>query len=287
MTLYISVAEFKQAPTSIDYTTLDQDNYGNQAAQDASLLNVLRRASSWVDTIVQQETLEATVNTELKEVRMSRDGRINVHVNNTPIIQLQKVEYRTSPLEPFKEVNLTDIEVKDSWFTIYGVHLMNSLESNIFIGNRTPYYRKSDIPITVRYTYVNGWTNTILAANVAANSKVVTLADPTGLVPGQRLTLYDGPTQETVTVESVAGNSVTLMNPLLFDHAKLTTISAIPDNVKQATLLLAMYLIKERGSLAVTMQESQISTISYNTKKSDDLSVARELLQPYKRVVTS
>jgi hypothetical protein len=46
-TPYITVAEYKNAPTSIDYDNLVVG--GNAQAQDAELSNVIRRASSFMD----------------------------------------------------------------------------------------------------------------------------------------------------------------------------------------------------------------------------------------------
>jgi hypothetical protein len=43
---YITVAEFKNAPTSIDYNNLVVN--GNQQAQDAELARVIMRATSYL-----------------------------------------------------------------------------------------------------------------------------------------------------------------------------------------------------------------------------------------------
>ena len=44
---YLTVAEYKNAPTAIDYDNLVVG--GNQAAQDAELLANIARASSFID----------------------------------------------------------------------------------------------------------------------------------------------------------------------------------------------------------------------------------------------
>jgi hypothetical protein len=49
---YLSVAEYKNAPTAIDYDNLVVG--GNQAQQDAELLTVIGRASSWINTHLNQ-----------------------------------------------------------------------------------------------------------------------------------------------------------------------------------------------------------------------------------------
>jgi hypothetical protein len=301
VSLYILPNEFKQAPTGIDTATLDQTNIGNQAAQDAALMNILRRASSWVDTIVQQETLEATTNTETKEVYMARDGRINIHVDQVPIISLISAQFRGHPRATYQSVDLGSIEVRDNWFTIYDLFYNPTLSqdlmgagiasasymTDIYAGFSSPYYRKSDIPLTVQYTYLNGYTNTTLTVAAAVNATSVTVKDSTGLTVNQRVTIYDGANTETVVVQAVNGNVITLTSGLLFAHAVGIGFSAIPDAVKQATVMLAAALIKDRGSLAITMQETSIMNVNPTPYKTDEVSIARELLAPYRRVVVS
>jgi hypothetical protein len=290
MSLYVTANEFKQAPTGIDTSTLDQTAYGNQQAQDGALLNILRRASAWVDTIVQQESLEATVNTELKEVRMGRDGRVNVHVDQVPIIALQSVQYRSHPREPYEQVDLNSIEVRDNWFTIYDLFYNTALgqDAATLYGYGEPLYnRQTEIPITVKYTYLNGWTNTTLALAASAGATTVTVVDSTGIVVNQRLSIYDGALQESVVVTAINGNVLTLKNPLLFAHVVGTGVSAIPEAVKQATIMLACALIKDRGALAITMQETSVMNVNATPNKTDELGIAKQLLAPYRRVVVS
>lgn len=299
MSLYVTASEFKTAPTGIDVSTLDQTNIGNQAAQDSALLNILRRASAWVDTIVQQDTLEATLNTEIKEVRMSRDGRVNIHVDQTPIIQLTDVQYRSHPRESFQEVDLNSIEIRDNWFTIYDLFYNTSLSPNfmglgsgsytndIFSGYSSPYYRKTDVPLTFKYTYLNGYTNTTVTVAATIGATSLTVADSTGLTVNQRVTIYDGAGQETTVITAINGNVLTLKSGLLFAHAVGVGVSAIPDSVKQATIMLACALIKDRGALSITLQETQVLSSNATPYKTDEVSIAKELLAPYRRVVIS
>jgi hypothetical protein len=301
MSLYVTTNEFKSAPTGIDTSNLDATNLGNQQAQDAALTSILRRASAWVDTIVQQETLEATLNTEIKEVTMARDGRVNVHVDQIPIIDLQSVQFRSHPREPYQTVDLVNVEARDNWFTIYDLYYNTSLSTDlmgvgigggtytadVFAGFTSPYYRKTDIPLTIKYSYLNGYTNTTLAIAASAGDNSITVVDSTGLKPDQRLAIYDGGLQESITISAINGNVLTLKNPLLFAHNVGIGVSAIPEAVKQATILLASSLIKDRGALAITMQETQVLNVNATPNKTDEVSIARELLAPYRRVVIS
>jgi hypothetical protein len=219
----VTTSEFKQWPTGIDTTSLDQTNIGNQAAQDVALTLILQRASAWVDDICKVDSLATGTYTETKEMHAGRDGRFNVFTRNAPIQAVTSVQYKTSPQQPFTPVTLsTNVQPFYSWFTIY------SLNNGLFLDTYYPqfYYspyslsRLSDTPIILQYTYTAGY-------------------------------------------------------------------ATIPDPVKQATILLASFLIRERGSYSVTMNESSISGISNAYTKTEDVDMAKALLKPYVRTVTS
>jgi hypothetical protein len=83
---YISVAEYKNAPTSIDYDNLVVG--GNLAAQDAELERVILRASSYMDEYLNQN-LVANRQTETQRTRFTPQGYIALHPNQNPIISLE------------------------------------------------------------------------------------------------------------------------------------------------------------------------------------------------------
>ena len=68
---YLTVQEYKDAPTSIDYNNLVVG--GNQAAQDAELANVILRASSYMNEYLNQ-SLVADQYTETQRVRVNGQG---------------------------------------------------------------------------------------------------------------------------------------------------------------------------------------------------------------------
>lgn len=290
MSLYVTVAEFKNAPTAIDCSTLIPG--GTQAQNDAELYNVLSRASSWVDKICNMQTLQATTNTEAREVRLNKQGLIRVFPDMIPIINLSSVNYRINPMSSFMTVDLGYIQTFERYFTLYNLNttlvapsLTQMLPS---YGYYSPYtlHRYQQLPITIQYTYTNGYTNTYISGNVLAGAQTINIKDATGSNQGQVLTIYDSQNTEQVTVQSVNGNAITLVSPLQFAHNDSTPFSALPASVKQATILLATFLIKERGSLAVSMGESSLQGV-YRYRDAADIDVARELLRPFIRAVNS
>jgi hypothetical protein len=91
---YLTVAEYKNAPTSIDY-----DNFvvgGNANAQDAELDRVILRASSYMDEYLNQN-LVANRQTETQRTRFTPQGFIALHPNQNPVIALESFEYGPTP----------------------------------------------------------------------------------------------------------------------------------------------------------------------------------------------
>lgn len=297
MSQYVTVAEFKQSPTQIDPSTLDITNLGNASAQDAALNNVLRRASSWVDRIVQMRTLQATTNTESKEIYIRRDGRITIWPDNAPIVSLSYFGYRMAPNALYSSIPLEYIQAFNNRFTVWNIN-SNTLSPALLLQNQganfySPYAMSKlrDMPVQVQYTYVNGYFNGMLSADVTADATQLVVTPALGLQPGSVFNIYDGYDSEDNLVvdhvDSANPNLVYLTAPLAFSHVAGTPASSLPESVKQATILLAGSLIKQRGSSAVVMGETNMqgATQKFNSTADEDL--ARDLLAPLIRVVTS
>ena len=91
---YLTVTEYKNAPTAIDFDNLVVG--GNAGAQDAELANVILRASSFIDEYLNQN-LNASTQTENQRIRLSNSGYLAIHPNNNPVISLQSMSYGTDP----------------------------------------------------------------------------------------------------------------------------------------------------------------------------------------------
>ena len=284
-TPYLTIAEYKQAPTAIDYNNLvvastDPD------VQDAELANAIARASSWIDGFCNQ-VLAATVQTEQQRARLRPDGFLIVHPNFDPLIALTSLSYGITPTQMVSFPDLSVGWIEDHEF------IMPYTTANISYSSQGPLqFGMPAMPrasVFCRYTYVAGYANTTIAATATAGATSITVKSGAGIVAGSSLTIYDGKETEVVTVASTyTFNSATvpLVSALAYTHAIGDAVSALPPAVKEAAILATTAHLKVRGDYSLTMQvTNNAGQVSDNTDSGNyDLSLARELLRPYVRV---
>jgi hypothetical protein len=297
-TSYLTVDEYLRAPTGIS-TVVDYTNINDQNAQRAEIANVIARASAWIDNYLELPNgLYASINTETRAVNVSRDGLLRIRPWNVPIIQVLSFQWRAYPTAQWVTVDPTTLQVYEryfeymTWFPFFNGPALT-------VGNEyaypisapyTPYLTPtesaniSDLQITAQFSYINGYPNTTLSVDAKAGDTTITVDDATGVINGTVLTMYDGSMTEKIAVSGVAGNVLTLRNPLRFDHTAGIAVSAIPADVKQACILLCNYLLKERGTNAITL-EGVTNPVMNKYFDDKDVSMAKELLRRYRRVV--
>ena len=274
---YITIQEYKNAPTSVDVTTLVVG--GDQAAQDSELLTNIIRASSWIDTHCFQ-VISATTDVEQKTIRVRPNGDLIVATDYFPIVALTDFKYGVdnSSLNTLPDCSVAwledqKIEIPSQWLT----------DSSAF----NVYSRRGGAgeKIKVRYTYVNGYANTLIANTVSAGATSISVQDGTGITAGHKLPIADGSLTETVTVDSsyvFGSTTVPITSPLLYAHAAGISISAIPAAIKQACILMTSEFLKIRGDSSLIM--GVVNTPSGQTAKViSNKELAIELLIPYVR----
>lgn len=279
---YITVAEYKNAPTSIDYDNLVVG--GNSAAQDAELANVIMRASSYMDQYFNQN-LTAQTYVETQRTRMTNEGYIALHPNNAPVIQLSNFQYGGSPLNL-----LTYPDCSQTWFENQQIIIPLSQLSTSY-SSQGPLAFGGGFPrqqIFTKYTYVAGYVNTkIVTATAAATS--ITVKSGVGIIAGQILHIYDGALSEDVTVASTYVNgstTVPLTTALVFTHATGVAIGNLPTTIKQACILITTAFIKLRGDNSMTMQITTGATANVDGAQrfGGDIATALEMIKLYRRV---
>lgn len=265
---YLTPLEYTSSPTGVDTGNLVPTGTTQQNAD--ALAQTIARASNWVD-IECRKVLAATLDTQAGRYRVRPDGTIRVPLDNTPILQITQVQAGATPSTMGAVTDLSNVWIDRKVVTIpvFGIPV-DILSSKLYA--------------TVQY--VNGYANTTLDATAPANATTLNLTSTLGIVPGQQLTIYDPGSTETVTVATVTATTVTLTGPTVSAHLANVAVSALPPAIKQATVLLTSALIKTRGDDAIVLQETGNGTEhqTMDPTGSEDVTLAFELLAPYRRV---
>jgi hypothetical protein len=280
---YLTVAEFKNAPTSLDINNLVSG--GNQAAQDAELANVILRASSYMNEYLNQN-LVAKRNTETQRVRVNNQGYVALHPNNNPIVALESFLYGASPndLQTLTDPSQCWFESQQVLVPLSQMAATYSSAGPLSFGGSTTRQQ-----LFTKYTYVAGYVNTtIVTATAAATS--LTVASGLGIIAGSSLRIYDGANSETVTVASTytyGSTTVPLTSALGFTHAAGVAMGNLPTAIKQACILITSAFIRVRGDKSNTMQittRAQGSEITGNTRYGNEIQLALDMVNLYRRI---
>jgi len=280
---YVSVAEFKNAPTSLDINNLVSG--GNAAAQDAELANVLMRASSYMNEYLNQN-LVAQRYTETQRIRVNTQGYISLHPNNNPIIALEAFQYGSDPLnlQTLNDCSQTWFEQQQIIIPLGQFATTYSSAGPLSFGGSVPRQQ-----MFTKYTYVSGYVNNFIAT-ATAGATSLTVTSGIGIVAGQVLHIYDGSISETVTVASTytyGSTTVPLTSALVSTHAAGVTIGNLPMAIKQACILVATAFIRIRGDKSNTMSittRAQGSEINGDARFGSDIRLALDMVNLYRRV---
>ena len=280
---YISVAEYKNAPTALSLSSLVVN--GNQNAQDAELASVILRASSYMNEYF-NANLVADEYTETQRIRFSQSsGYFALHPNNSPIISLSSFQYGSNPNSLYA---LSDCS--KAWFEGQQIIIPSPLIGFNY-SSQGPLAFGSVSPVGwtfTKYTYVAGFVNTTIETAAAGDTNIVVL-DPTGILPGQPYRIGDGTKNELVYVDDnyVYGSStVGLQSALLFSHEAGATFYNMPAALKQACILITSAFIKMRGDTSTTMQytTNPSGNVAGATRYGNDIAVALDMVNKYRRI---
>jgi hypothetical protein len=279
---YLTIAEYKNAPTSIDFDNLVVG--GNANAQDAELANVIMRASSYMDAHLNRN-LTATTYVETQRTRMTSEGFIALHPDNAPVVQLSDFQYGSNPL------NLITLpDCSQTWFENQQIIIPLSQLSTSY-SSQGPLAFGGGFPrqqIFMKYTYVAGYVNTRIVTATATQS-TLTVRSGAGIIAGQILHIYDGALSEDVTVASTYVNgstTVPLTTALVSTHAAGVAIGNMPMTIKQACILITTAFIKMRGDNSMTMQitTSPTANVDGAQRYGGDIASALEMIKLYRRI---
>ncbi len=277
---YITVSEYKNAPTSLDYNNLVVG--GNQNAQDAELARVILRATSYLNEYLNQD-LHANPLTETQRTRISNQGYIFLHPNKNPIISLSSFQWGTDPnnLQTLADPSLCYFENQEITIPLSQINTTYTSSGPLAFGSYGP-----RVPIFTKYTYIAGYVNTTCTGTAGATS--ITVVNPSGILPGETYRIIDGANATSVTVANnytYGATTVPLTAPLANSHTA-AGFSNMPFAIKQATILMTSAFIKQRGDASMTMNLTTQPTVNIgnNQRYAGEVRLALDMVNLYRRV---
>lgn len=281
-TPYLTIDEYKQAPTAVDVD--DLVGGGTEAVNNQELLNVITRASSWIDAYCGQ-VLAATLDTESFRARISRDGFLRVHPRYWPIIDVVSGSYGSFPNQMVAlDPTTAWIEQMAIVFPLqgFGTSFLGPIQfGGIYQPNQEQF---------VTLTYMNGYANTLLSTNTSIGATQLPVKDLTGFMPNQMFEIYDGSATEIVRVASTwspttGAGLLPLAAPAAYAHYTGVSVSAMPPAIKQAAIYVTSSFLKNRGTSTVVMGSlSPQGAQSSSAAGDQDLADARDILKPFRRI---
>lgn len=282
---YLTIAEYKNAPTAIDYNNLVVG--GTSAQQDAELASVIQRASSWVDIYVNQPLIAQNFQ-EQSRTRITQEGFMVISPDYNNVVAVNSLAYGATPtaMTTVPATSLTSIWFEKSQF-IYPM-------SQVGIGYSSQGPLSFGFPPSVRsriyaaYNYTAGYCNGLINT-ASAGATSFTMIDPICLTAGTLVTIYDGQYTEQVTISSsytYGSSTINITSALKYAHASGVAVGNMPQAVKEAAILATTDFLKVRGDNSLTMgiTTRASSGPSAGSVFGSDLQLAKELLAPFRRM---
>lgn len=278
-------------------------------AQQAEVNNILWRASGLADAIANQP-LRSTVSVEQvqgPDYRMTVDssGVARVMLSRWPVTEILagRVSPRATIPRSWSSVPVTAMALEDPPITLLSPVVEGAAGAGgnaVLVAPGYVSWAAGRNGYTFECSYLNGWPHAGVTASVAAGAQSVDVDDVTGMA-GATCFFYDGATTETVTVSSATATSlvalpaggtvqagpgtVTLASPLVYGHAQGTVLSALPQDIAWAVILLAACQVLSEGATAVAIPDIA-GALTSGGKGVEDLKVDAEIiLSTYHRVI--
>ena len=282
---YLTLQEYKSAPTAIDYSNLVAG--GTSAQQDAELTAVIQRASSFIDIYVNQPLIAQNF-TEQSRTRINQEGFLILSPDYNNVVALNSLSYGVVPTNM---VTVPAASLLNCWFeksqVIYPLSqlgLTYSSQGPLSFG----FPPSSRSRIYASYNYTAGYCNGLISTATAGQTSF-TMIDPIGLTAGTVVTIYDGASTEQVVVSptyTYGSSTVNITTPLAYTHASGVSVGNMPQAIKQAAILVTTDFLKVRGDNSLTMAVTTRANSGPSVQDiiGSDLALAKELLAPFRRM---
>jgi hypothetical protein len=284
-TPYLTVATFKAYPTYLDLQNLVSGDTV-LAHQDDELNNILLRASAWATGICNQP-LHAHSLTQNVRLRPDRQGRLKWHPADNPVKKVVSLAYGYQPGALQTVADLSGQWIEDDSQVIIQFGPLSPQFGAIQFGPPP-----GMVEVYTTWTLQAGYVTTTLTASAIATATSVQVADPTGIIPGDVLRIWEPSVEEAVTVAPtyVSGSTtVPLTAGLINAHNAGAGISQLPADAQQAVVNYAVALLLRPDTSkddAFPDAPVPVSTRTEDSRKDGSGLVAEaiRLLRPYGRV---
>jgi hypothetical protein len=279
-------------------TWLDTDNLlpgGVEAIQDDVLADVLLSASDWAVGEVENMPLHGHfVQGENTTARAKGGGRLFIRPKHIPVRAITALSYGWDP------ATLSSLALPDSSMWIEdGRRVTFSPGGGLDFTGPAIQFGGGGRPGALTYvdwSYVAGYPSTYLPEAVAGGASSIEVADPTSILPGDVLRIYDPGQSEALTVASTYAPSIPtvpptpteipLASPTLYAHPATTGITGFPRRALQAVIAYGVALLM-REDVSAEEPESAFGPAARTTsterggQASGLVNDARKWLAPY------
>lgn len=294
---YVTLPEFKAAPTWLDVDDLIPGGVGSQ--QDEELYNVLLRASGWADDWCGQR-LGAHTAYEQARTRVNRNGLVYLHPSNVPVRQVTGIAYGADFQNLTALTDLSQIWVEDARGIVVSMLPLRGTWAGSLEFGAIP--ASSQVQLFVAFQYTAGYGCTVLSEDVDADATSLPVYDPAGFQPpsttaigtlaGSTVRLWDPGFQEAVQISSsyTAGDTPLLTTSgVRYSHSAGAGISEMPPEIHQAVIAMAVSLmmredVSDDEPFAGAPYGPALRRSAAGGKAGGLLDNAYELLEPYRRV---
>ena len=295
---YISPSEFRFAPTAVGSADLVPLSTNQSVDSTASLWQEIMRATALINNIIfhgREASLAANIITEADYVRIQSSGALEIFCNYKPVREVLSLALGFTPitLSPIADPGSIAI-VRNQVLQISELTPIG-MSSTFISGLGSP-----NSQAYAYWQYVLGYPHTSLAQSTVAGSSTITV-NYTDLTQSEvvgidtyslplQLIIRDGSNTETVVVTGVNGNVLTIQSPLQYAHTipsapDFIPVTALPDTIERAAILLTSMFIKLRASKAMELPsrpgESPTRALISESGGGADLKIAEKMLRPY------
>lgn len=256
-------------------------------ANNAQLNNMLIQASEWA-TSVANMPLHGHEVVENKVMRVRRNGVLSWKPADSPVRAVTGLQYAWQLGQSVQTVaDLTNQWIEGGAQVNLPFPAMSTGLNGLQLG---PPAMSGEIYTT--WTYAAGYPHALLAQNSSVGATSIVVSDPTAIMPGDRLRIWEPGVEEACTVAAnygIGSTTVPLNSPLVNAHTTIAAVSGMPSDIMlSVTMYTCALLMRPDGTAEDQFPDTRTGiTTRHDDARRDGTGLAAEafrLLRTYMRV---